>query len=365
MKAPRVAYVSLVFRCTEGVLRKLNEQAVACKAIGLSFDVVWITSDQSPAANRSSPVTIIRIRHRSKLEFRIKQILQLNRITRQYDVIFLRYPLVDPIFFVLFSPGCAVVSEHHTKELEETKLLGDWRYFFEKYGARHLMKRFAAISAVTEELLEYEVERSRSNKATLLVPNSIDVSRHSSFVTDAPVWTGGTIKMAMVCTEFVSWHGLDKILEHLRGIPSEKYELHLCGILSPDQRVSIGGFSSVKCHGPLERDGLSSIYQACHLGLSCFALERKGMKEASTLKVREYLASGLPAVYGHHDAAFPPGFPYVLEQREFAFDEIRSWLSHIGKTPRNSVLSSSLPYISVESLVRRQYDFATQLKESR
>src|SRR3954468_793752 len=153
MNQARVAYVSLVFHSTHGVLRKLNEQAEACKKASLPFEIVWITSDQNDVARQNSSIRTVQIRHKSSLEFRVKQVRHLNRLAREYDPIFLRYPLVDPVFLALFSPRTIAISEHHTKELEETKLLGDWRYRFEKYGARKFLQRFSGITAVTQELI--------------------------------------------------------------------------------------------------------------------------------------------------------------------------------------------------------------------
>jgi len=43
------------------------------------------------------------------------------------------------------------------------------------------------------------------------------------------------------------------------------------------------------------------------VGLSSFALERQSMRQACTLKVREYLSRGVP-VYAGYDDVFPEGF---------------------------------------------------------
>src|SRR4051794_34675260 len=100
--------------------------------------------------------------------------------------------------------------------------------------------------------------------------------------------------MVMVCTEFVPWHGLDKVLSGLQHVPSGDYELHLAGRLSDSQMKEIANLPSVINHGPVKESELKALYTSCNVGLSCFAFERKGMQEGSTLKVREYLASGLP-----------------------------------------------------------------------
>jgi hypothetical protein len=357
----KIAYVSVVFNNTEGVLRKLREQADACKRASLPFDVVWIASSKHPAVAQPGAIRIVPIRHRNKFDFRVKQIIELNRITQQYDAIILRYPVIDPVLLALFSPKCPVISEHHTIELDEAKLLGDWRYVFEKYGIRSFMKRFSGVSAVTEELLNYYVGQSGGAKPALLVFNSIEVNRYASGISEGALRTEAKVKMAMICSEFATWHGLDKVVAKLREVSPESYELHLAGGLSPEQLKSIQEFRSIIYHGRLNEGQLANIYKSCHVGLSSFALERKGMREGSTLKVREYLASGMPAVCGHRDAAFPKGFPYLLQMEDFDFERIQNWLDGISSLSRAAIRTASLPFISVDSLVRRQYDFASSL----
>lgn len=359
--APRVAYVTMVFSSSEGVYRKLLEQAQACRRLGLPFDIVWISTERNTMLRDGVGIRTVPIRHQSKLQFRIRQVREFNRITSEYDAVFLRYPTVDPILLALCSPRCLAVSEHHTKELEEMKLARDWRYPFEKFGARHLLRRFAGISAVTSELLDYELGRLRRSKPTLLTPNCIDVSRFASLNEKKRLQGDEKIRLVMTCAQFVPWHGLDRVLEGLRAMRSTNYELHLCGALSPEQKQAITRFPSVIHHGSVSGEALARIYEQCDVGLSCFALERKGMTQAASLKVREYLACGLPAAYGHHDPAFPKEFPYVREQAQFDLEDIRSWLKSVGHVHRGTVSRASLPFISIESYITRQYEFAQSL----
>ena len=223
------------------------------------------------------------------------------------------------------------------------------------------LRRFAGIASVTNELLQYEQSRLRKPKPALLTPNSIDVSRFSSLNWERQIWSGGKLKLIMTCAHFVPWHGLDRVLESLKAVPQQDYELHLCGNLTTEQQQAIRAFSSVTWHGSVSGQRLGEIYETCDVGLSCYALDRKGMKEAASLKVREYLACGIPAAYGHHDSGFPSDFPYVLEQANFDFAAIRTWVKSIGGASRQVVTTASLPLISVESFVARQYEFARSL----
>ena len=55
------------------------------------------------------------------------------------------------------------------------------------------------------------------------------------------------------------------------------------------------------------------ILGQAHIGIASLALHRKKMQEASPLKLREYLAAGLPSITAYRDTDFPDGAPFLLE----------------------------------------------------
>jgi hypothetical protein len=52
---------------------------------------------------------------------------------------------------------------------------------------------------------------------------------------------------------------------------------------------------------------------AADVAIGPLALHRKGLTEASALKVAEYLAYGIPVILANAEAAFPDGAPFLLE----------------------------------------------------
>ena len=55
-------------------------------------------------------------------------------------------------------------------------------------------------------------------------------------------------------------------------------------------------------YGYLPQERLFEMYQKMDIAIGTLALYRKKMKQASPLKVREYLAFGLPTIIGYDDA---------------------------------------------------------------
>ena len=96
------------------------------------------------------------------------------------------------------------------------------------------------------------------------------------------------------------WHGLDKLLPLAAGLP--ECTLHIVG---PSESECFGIWharpANVRFHGYLNGHDSSELISRMDVGISTLALHRNNMNEACPLKVRHYLASGLPVIAGHAD----------------------------------------------------------------
>jgi len=70
---------------------------------------------------------------------------------------------------------------------------------------------------------------------------------------------------------------------------------------------------NIRAPGKLSRKEYEPLVAACTAGIGTLALHRKAMNEACALKVREYLAFGLPVILGYNDVDIPNGAPYALQ----------------------------------------------------
>lgn len=95
----------------------------------------------------------------------------------------------------------------------------------------------------------------------------------------------------------------------------------------------------------MDRHQIKEIAAGCDLGLTSFALFRKGMTQACTLKTREYLAMGLPVCSGHEDPAFPPSFHYYIHDPDLSGDRLLETAKEFRRTKRETVRQAATPFI--------------------
>jgi hypothetical protein len=110
----------------------------------------------------------------------------------------------------------------------------------------------------------------------------------------------------------IDWHGIDKVLWLARHFA--KWQFDLIGIEARQiDHQGCGVPPNVATHGVLGRTDYEKVLLGVDVGLGTLALHRKNMNEACPLKVREYLAYGIPTIIGYRDTDFPRPAPFLLE----------------------------------------------------
>jgi len=79
-----------------------------------------------------------------------------------------------------------------------------------------------------------------------------------------------------------------------------------------NQLVPVPPPANLHLHGPLLRSSYEPLLASCTAAIGSLALFRNGMEEACSLKVREYLALGLPVIGGYEDSDIPSDAEYFL-----------------------------------------------------
>lgn len=229
-----------------------------------------------------------------------------------HDFILSRHMVCDlsSIIFARFLTNR--ISIHHSKEPEELILVknglkGKVASFLERHVGGYSVRSARGVAGVTDEIRRYEVFRNKIPKKSYVYPNGINLSSITMLPDEREDWC---VNAAFVCGKFSSWHGLERLFDDLKQSQCQakkiKLKIHLIGRLLESQEELLKNNPALLevfvIHGELAFSEYFEILQVCDIGLSSFALDEKGLQEASTLKVREYLALGLPVYSGHLDS---------------------------------------------------------------
>ena len=331
-----------------GVVRQMADEAQAAAALGLDWKVeLSQASDLSRAAARwPAPLRYAFLR--------VRFYLGLVRLSRQGHVILLRHSPGDPFLFLASFFLGIYFTVHHTLEERELAASGfpfaRVQLIIERVLGRNVVARARGIVCVTQEIARHQLRRlpPRPARPVFIYPNG-------TLYPDAPLAPADRREdrpeVLFVASYFYAWHGLDALLDSMIE-SSEDGLLHLVGTLPAAARRKAEGDSRVRIHGQFDPSRLDPLVARCWLGLSSFSLSSKGMTEACTLKVRDYLRAGLPVYAGHRDSALPEDFEY-FRQGPAQWPVILVYARSMRAAPRGTIALAAQPLIDKKVLLER------------
>jgi len=290
-----------------GVFKKIEDQVSCWQAYQHSVRVFLLTGEQCALARPdeagfSFPVTVET--YHSRLDrFRRSSSIVHDMIDWEPDVIYFRQSTFTPVegYLVRHHP---VIVEINVDDFIEFRLAPAYVYWYHRLTRGCLLRHVAGMVFVTGELSQKRYFACY-RKPFAVIGNGIDLSRYPCL----PPKSNSRPRLVFISAGGQAYHGVDKITRLARRFPSWHFDL--IGLTSDDVQGDVP--SNVVPHGSLSRDSYEPIMRQADVGLGPLALHRKQMNEACPLKVRDYLALGIPAIIGSRDTDFPEQVPFLLE----------------------------------------------------
>ena len=285
-----------------GVLNKINGQTRLWRAMGHEVALFCISPSEEITAEVDAPATLFRKRGGLGRFFDLAPVSAALEAYRP-DILYHR--------LLPYYPGCVSlmrrfpsVIEMNSKDVEEyTRQHAGLKLRYHLLTRKRYISAASGYVAVTHELADYYAE---FGKPTLVSANGIDLA---DFGPPPPSRPGDAPRLVFIGSPGQFWHGIDEILRFAEMEPGWNFDIIGC---EPDQ-LPAAAPGNVRCHGYVGRDAYDAVLRRADIAIGTLALHRKEMEEASPLKVREYLAYGLPTIIGYRDTDFPDDVPYLLK----------------------------------------------------
>lgn len=221
----------------------------------------------------------------------------------------------DLVFFRLgtYYPGLGralarvpTVLDLNSDDLAESrKALAPPQFLYYRLTRGIVLRRARGLCAVTHELA---ARYAAYGKPTRVISNGIELDA----VTPLPAPENDAPRLFFVGSTYqgrtVPWHGVDHILELARRFPGWRFDL----VGPTPEALPAPPPANVDAHGFLPPPEYARLLARADVAIGSLALYRNGMEEACVLKVREYLASGVPTIIGYRDTDFPDPPPFLL-----------------------------------------------------
>ena len=273
------------------------------------------------------------------------------------DIVYIRYDLFLPPLAPCLWP-LPVVLEINTDDRTETRIDGRAAWVYNELTRGVTFRASAGLVCVTGELARAPGV-AHFRKPTIVIGNAGDADAAEPL--DAPE-RAGRRSAVMLVGYMAPWAGVDRLRVLCEALPL--LDVHVVGEVG-EVGDAIGRHavpSNLHVHGRLDRDQYLPILAAADFGIGPLALHRKGMSEATPLKVRDYLIHGLPVLIAHRDTDFAGKAPWYLlripntEQAiRDSLPAIEAWIESISgrRVPRADVLDR----IGIEAKERARIAF--------
>lgn len=279
---------------------------------------------------------------------------QVAKAIRQWnpDVVYFRFSAYYPAMEKLFHDFPFVLEVNTDDVREFRRSLPYHLYLYHRMTRERVLRKAAGIVSVTPEL---------SNMLPAVSAQKTVISNGIPLNNFAPLDRRTAIRqprLAFVGTPRRDWHGVDQILRLAKCLPHWRFDLigyHQTEKQSPP---------NVNFHGFLSPTAYHSILAQSDAAIGSLALYRNSLQQGCALKVREYLACGLPTIIGYDDVDFLAPVPHLMsldtaagpiEERIPAIERfVADW-----RTKR--VAPSSISHLDLDLKESKRLDFFHQI----
>lgn len=291
-----------------GVYKKVTTQAQYWTAQGCETQLFLLTAATSALARRTSgehglPLTV------KTYTSTIDQAVQLFALQRsivrwQPDLVYCRYLAYQPALDLL-ARRVPTVVELNSDDLLEFKIGPAWRYHYNRLTRAAFYRRVSGMVSVSYELVQ-KPHFAKFAKPTVVIGNSIELAKYDPL----PPHRNAHPRLVFLGSKGQSWHGLDKLVELADLFP--QWQFDIVGLTAEEVEIHAKQ-PNITYHGFLPHAAYAAVIAQADVAIGALATYRKGLNETSTLKVREYLAFGLPVILDHSDPDFLAPQDFLLQ----------------------------------------------------
>ena len=287
-----------------GIYRKVREHVTEWSRQGADVGL-FVATDRAGAedwAEISETERIEIMPGRSMLSILARERLASSVRRWRPDVVYARHGLAYP-GFVRIARAYPTVIEVNADDVPEFKLTSWWRYAYGRASRSLLLRAAAGFVFVTHELAR-SAGFTPFRKPWVVIGNGIDLGAFPM----VPAPNNDRANLLFLGHRRSPWHGLEHVAQLAEAFPAWHFD-----VVGPGSDEIPGAPPNIAFHGLLNRDDYAPMLGRADVAIGTLGLYRNKMTEASPLKVREYLARGIPTIIGYQDTDFPDPVPFLLQ----------------------------------------------------
>ena len=313
--------------------------------IGYNREGMWLCRGESRTLLKSCPLYAMPGYSKTYLYVDLMTAVRKAFDHQRFDVVYMRYM---PVFWnapaairLIRKNGAKLIVEHPTYPVENGRTTSLIRKPVFKYNEHVFSRLEPMISLYT--LIGDPCGETLHGIPAMNIVNGVDVDRlplHS-------VRTADDIHL-LALASMSHWQGYDRLIESLAAYQGDAdVIIHMAGgegdgSLAEWKKLAQerGVADRVIFHGEMFGEKLNELVENCDAGVGGLGLYRKKQFQSMTLKLREYMARGLPFVYAVDDPSVPEDERFCLKLKN---DDSAIDMAQIVAFAQNAKRDASVP----------------------
>ena len=326
-----------------GITKKILGQVVALQKLGFEVDYIGRMNDEIILFSNNGNEVLFNCSGSNYIDFSNieKEILSFIK-NKKYNVLYTRY---------------SATSSWNTKKLYKKCRNGGVKVFLEvptyPYKEEMCINVKAFLNFIVSEFFNLWMKKYITSIVAFgefdtIMGVSVISIKNGIDMTKIPITRNNSEKTLRLVAmgSLKGWQGYDRLLEGLAAYYNcssrIKREIHVDvigdGLELEHYRKIVRDnnlHKYVNFHGKKGGALLDTILSSVHIGINSLGCHRKGVKELSTLKSKEFLARGLPIVYSTYENCLSEDLYFCKKIPENDFpvdiDEIISFYDEVAK----------------------------------
>jgi glycosyltransferase involved in cell wall biosynthesis len=273
------------------------------------------------------------------------------------SIVYYRYDLYHPAFEKI-AKQIPVIMEINSDDISEFRLGNRFRHWYNYLTRRYIFLNVKGLVFESHQLAGLP-HFARFGRPYLVIGNSIDLQRFRT----SPAPKNADPIIVFIGSANQSWHGIEKIFWLARRFKHWRFDL-----IGSDP----GGLkdipANVVCHGFLSRPRYEPLIAGANVAIGPLSLYLIGKHESSPLKVREYLAYGLPTIIGFQDSDFPQGAPFLLQignRPDNVMSSVAKIEEFVNAWQNKRVSHDDIHLLDVRVKEKKRFDFISHFDTSK
>jgi len=264
---------------------------------------MWLCGDGEPRLLQKARLAKLPAYHHLMLYVDLMTALRKLSRERRYDLIYMRYMLTfgnaPRAVKAMKKRGAKLVVEHPTYPFAHARSNTWWRKPFFWYSENVYRRIHAMVDLYS--IMGDDCGGELEGRPAINILNAVDVEALPLHVQPD---NGSEIHLVALAS-MSCWQGYDRIIRAMAAWKGEeKIVLHLAGVEGDGSLAAwmklaadLGLQEQVIFEGELHGEPLDQLIDRCDAGLGSLAIYKRRVQNVITLKLREYMARGLPFIY--------------------------------------------------------------------